>query len=111
LTNIEAHNSLAASDHHSLHTRCTKMDREQENTATGDDAQAKGVFGRLFGPKKKVVAAKMGEPLQMYYNEEVTLAQLPPDRPFNSTDSWVVAHPFPRHSLIIPFALMSLHCS
>lgn len=47
----------------------------KENGSKGGDQQdgegGGGIFGRLFSGKKGYKAAKMGEELKMYYNEEV----------------------------------------
>ena len=44
-------------------------------SASGDDAQPTGIFGKFFGAKKNYKKAKLGQSLSMYYHEEVRFHQ------------------------------------
>jgi uncharacterized Fe-S cluster protein YjdI len=48
---------------------------DNSTSASGDDAQPTGLFGKFFGAKKNYKKAKLGQSLSMYYHEEVCLHQ------------------------------------
>jgi len=48
-----------------------------EATQSGTDAAPKGLFGKIFGEKKQIRKAKMGQEMQMYYNEELKCWVMP----------------------------------